>query len=152
MLNNFCFHVYAQMSLSHSHTLSFTPDMLNNFCFHVYSQKWLFIGENDNCFYFGTSSSTTTRAHHRGVIRSNRHYFGICLSLLIWAKSRNLIWVLGSDWTTQTRLRDFPQNENRKAHWADPKIVTVASNHATVPPLLVDQSWSWFTAKNSKHK
>ena len=47
MLNNFCFHVYAQKSLSHfhtlalshSHTLSFYHslclDMLNNFCFHV---------------------------------------------------------------------------------------------------------------------
>ena len=61
MLNNFCFHVYAQKSLSHSHTLSFshsltlsmshshtltlslshslTLHMLNNFCFHVYAQK-----------------------------------------------------------------------------------------------------------------
>ena len=25
-------------------------DMLNNFCFHVYAQKSLFIGENDNVF------------------------------------------------------------------------------------------------------
>ena len=53
MLNNFCFHVYAQKSLSQSHTLSFSIshshtlslshplslDMLNNFCFHVYAQK-----------------------------------------------------------------------------------------------------------------
>jgi hypothetical protein len=47
MLNNFCFHVYAQKSLSltlsHSHTLSIshllTLDMLNNFCFHLYAQK-----------------------------------------------------------------------------------------------------------------
>ena len=23
-------------------------DMLNNFCFHAYAQKWLFIGENYN--------------------------------------------------------------------------------------------------------
>ena len=30
------------LSLSHSLTL----DMLNNFCFHVYAQKALFIGEN----------------------------------------------------------------------------------------------------------
>ena len=55
MLNNFCFHVYAQnspshfltlnlscyltLTLSHSHTLSIshsiTLDMLNKFCFHV---------------------------------------------------------------------------------------------------------------------
>ena len=55
MLNNFCFHVYAQKSLSHSHTLSMshshtltvslshslTLHMLNNFCFHVYAQKSL---------------------------------------------------------------------------------------------------------------
>ena len=53
MLNNFCFHVYAQKSLSHSHTLSLfhsltlslshslTLNMLNNFCFHVYAQKSL---------------------------------------------------------------------------------------------------------------
>ena len=42
MLNNFCFHVYAQKSLSHSHTL--------------YAEKSLFIAENCKEF-FGTSSS-----------------------------------------------------------------------------------------------
>ena len=26
-------------------------DMLNNFCFHVYAQKSLFIGENGNAFF-----------------------------------------------------------------------------------------------------
>ena len=55
MLNNFCFHVYAQKSLSHSNTSSLsqcltltlslshslTHHMLNNFCFHVYAQKSL---------------------------------------------------------------------------------------------------------------
>ena len=35
-------------SLSHSLIL----DMLNNFCFHVYAQKWLFIAENCNEFFF----------------------------------------------------------------------------------------------------
>ena len=25
-------------------------DMLNNFCFHVYAQKWLFIDAKDNAF------------------------------------------------------------------------------------------------------
>merc|ERR1712141_793701 len=54
-MGNFCFHVYAQKSLSHSHTLSIshshtltlslshslTIHMLNNFCFHVYAQKSL---------------------------------------------------------------------------------------------------------------
>ena len=51
MLNKFCFHVYAQKSLSHFHTLSlshsrtlsfshsFSLDILNNFCFHLYAQK-----------------------------------------------------------------------------------------------------------------
>ena len=29
--------------------------MLNNFCFHVYAQKSLFIGENDNEFLAGNS-------------------------------------------------------------------------------------------------
>ena len=49
ILNNFCFHVYAQKSLSHSLTLSLTLTVshsltlviLNNFCFHVYAQKSL---------------------------------------------------------------------------------------------------------------
>ena len=27
-------------------------DMLNNFCFHVYAQKSLFIGENGNFVFF----------------------------------------------------------------------------------------------------
>ena len=53
MLNNFCFHVYAQKSISHFHTLrlshsrtltlsfshSITLDMLNKFCFHLYAQN-----------------------------------------------------------------------------------------------------------------
>ena len=46
------------LTLSHSHTLSIsqsiTLDMLNNFCFHLYAQKSLFIGENVNAF-LGTS-------------------------------------------------------------------------------------------------
>ena len=33
-------------------------DMLNNFCFHVYAQKSLIIGENDNV-YFWTSASAS---------------------------------------------------------------------------------------------
>ena len=42
-------------------TLSFTLslDMLNNFCFHVYAQKRLFIAENCNAF-FGTSSAAAS--------------------------------------------------------------------------------------------
>ena len=42
------------LTLSHSHTLSIsrslTLDMLNNFSFHVYAQMLLFMGENDNAF------------------------------------------------------------------------------------------------------
>ena len=33
-------------------------DMLNNFCFHVYAQKWLFIAENCNAFFL-TAASTS---------------------------------------------------------------------------------------------
>ena len=33
-------------------SVKFDPwDMLNNFCFHVYAQKSLFIGENVNAFF-----------------------------------------------------------------------------------------------------
>ena len=61
MRNNFCFHLYAQKSLSRSHTLSYshtllishsiTLDMLNKFCFHLYAQKSLLIAENCNEFF-----------------------------------------------------------------------------------------------------
>ena len=54
----------SQLSLSHSLCL----DMLNNFCFHVYAQKSLFKVENVNA-YFLTSSSLTSAprefANHR---------------------------------------------------------------------------------------
>ena len=55
MLNNFCFHVYAQkllfmivchavMSCCHMSSAYVDHwDMLNNFCFHVYAQKSLFM-------------------------------------------------------------------------------------------------------------
>ena len=43
-------------------------DMLNNFCFHVYAQKSLFVGENGNAF-FGTSSSAP--APHSGPKQSS---------------------------------------------------------------------------------
>ena len=48
--------------LSHSHTLSIshslTLDMLNNFCFHLYAQKSLFIGENVNAFFLTASAES----------------------------------------------------------------------------------------------
>ena len=49
------------LALLHSHSLSFSHslslDMLNNFCFHVYAQKSLFIGENDNVYFWTSTSS-----------------------------------------------------------------------------------------------
>ena len=32
-------------------------DMLNNFCFHVYAQKSVFIGENGNELFWTTATS-----------------------------------------------------------------------------------------------
>ena len=43
MLNNFCYHGYAQKSLS--------LDMLINFCFHAYAHKLLFMGKNGHGFF-----------------------------------------------------------------------------------------------------
>ena len=34
-------------------------DMLNNFCFHVYAQKSMFIGENGNPFFLTSASSSS---------------------------------------------------------------------------------------------
>ena len=73
VLNNFCFHVYAQnllshfltltLALSHSYTISIshsiTLDMLNKFCFHLYAQKSLFIAEKCNGFFLTSSSSSS---------------------------------------------------------------------------------------------
>ena len=51
-----------RLSLSHSLFL----DMLNNFCFHVYAQKSLFIAENCNVVFF----TTTTTTREFGVSRA----------------------------------------------------------------------------------
>ena len=79
ILNNFCFHAYAQNTLSHfhtlalllshtlalslSHTLSFSHSlslgMLNKFGFHVYAQKSLFIAEKCNGFFLTAPSPVT---------------------------------------------------------------------------------------------
>ena len=32
-------------------------DMLNNFCFHVYAQKSMFIGENGNAFFLTAAAA-----------------------------------------------------------------------------------------------
>ena len=39
-----------------------------------------------------------------------------------WVKSRNLICMLDSDWTTQMRLRDFTQNVNSKLSFSAPNV------------------------------
>ena len=48
------------LALSHSHTRSIshsiTLDMLNNFCFHLYAQKSLLIAENCNAFFWTTAT------------------------------------------------------------------------------------------------
>ena len=55
MLNNFCFHVYAQkwhMSSVKCQNAYVDPrDMLNIFCFHVYAQMLLFMDEKCNAFF-----------------------------------------------------------------------------------------------------
>ncbi len=44
--------VFVPVTVSVSVNASVDPwDMLNNFCFHVYAQMLLFIGENDNDFF-----------------------------------------------------------------------------------------------------
>ena len=55
-------------------------DMLNNFCFHVYAQKSLFIDENCNAF-FGTSSASCEFVNPRAgsQLIMSHSYFVICL-------------------------------------------------------------------------
>ena len=71
MLNNFCFHVYAQkcvfVIMSHvachmSNAYVEPWDMLNNFCFHVYAQKWVFV-----------INYVTCRMSHVKCLLSNAH-------------------------------------------------------------------------------
>ena len=54
----------AKLILLISHSL--TLDMLNNFCFHLYAEKSLFIGENCNVFF--TSSAPPPSPVSLGVI------------------------------------------------------------------------------------
>ena len=37
-------------------------DMLNNFCFHVYAQMLMFMGENDNGYFLTTTPSPVSEA------------------------------------------------------------------------------------------
>ena len=70
---------------THSFNLSFTLDMLNNFCFHVYAQKSLFKVENDNGFFLDSRTLLITLscefANHRAgsqlksiVIFTHKHF------------------------------------------------------------------------------
>ena len=54
-------------------------DMLNNFCFHVYAQKSLFIGENANAFLDLSTSSTLSCewTNHRAGSQLNKNARGI---------------------------------------------------------------------------
>ena len=52
-------------------------DMLNNFCFHVYAQMSLFVGENDNGYFqLGTSSmnSNVTGEGDEGVQKNHCNF------------------------------------------------------------------------------
>ena len=40
--------------------------MLNNFCFHVYAQNSLFIGENDNEFFLTAAAAREFGVHGAG--------------------------------------------------------------------------------------
>ena len=94
MLNNFCFHVYAQKSLfhtqtptlklSHSFTFSFTHPWHAKqlFCFHVYAQKSLFISINVNAFWGDIHHTHTPdiRVHRAGSQLKNICVVKICES------------------------------------------------------------------------
>ena len=52
--------IRQELGTNQSHVIPVirVSDMLNNFCFHVYAQKSLFIGENDNVnVYFWTAAA-----------------------------------------------------------------------------------------------
>ena len=59
------------LSLSHSLTL----DMLNNFCFHVYAQKSLFIAENCNGFFNSPSTPDPVSLDVTDLVPSERVTF-----------------------------------------------------------------------------
>ena len=48
--------------------------MLNNFCFHVYAQKSLFIGENDNAlFLLGVLTGSAWSLQERSLGKGDEH-------------------------------------------------------------------------------
>ena len=54
-----CQNVRQKLNFHNFHSFTVSLDILNNFCFHVYAQKRLFIAENCNAF-FGTSSAAAS--------------------------------------------------------------------------------------------
>ena len=72
------------VSLSSCQVVKFDPwDMLNNFCFHVYAQKSLFIVENCNVF-FGTSVSYHEFRVHRACsqLKTLQAHLALCWKIL----------------------------------------------------------------------
>ena len=69
---------------------------------------------------------------HRGVIRSNRHYFGIQCWLQCWLiLSKITVWTNQSPAHSRGCVILLKMRRERQTE-LNPKIVTVASNHATV--------------------
>ena len=70
MLNNFCFHVYAQKSLSHSHTLSFTLSRhAEQLLFSCLGSKVTVYSRKLQCFFWDLILSILTcyfRCHEAG--------------------------------------------------------------------------------------
>ena len=49
---------FESVKLSDCQVVKFDPwDMLNNFCFHLYAQNSLFIGENCNAFFLTSAAA-----------------------------------------------------------------------------------------------
>ena len=78
-----CHTLTLTLSRSHALTLShsLSLDMLNNFCFHVYAQKSLFKVENVNAYFLTSSSSAAASAprefaNHRAGSQLNKKLKG----------------------------------------------------------------------------
>ena len=57
-------HVTCHMSNAYAYVDPW--DMLNNFCFHVYAQMSLFMGENDNAFFYLMTLACDNTNHRAG--------------------------------------------------------------------------------------
>ena len=63
-------------------------DMLNNFCFHVYAQKSMFIGENVNVFWdIHHTRATDIRVHRAGSQLKTDNFCALKSELVVlWPK------------------------------------------------------------------